>query len=578
MISRTINLFILLLCIPFLNYSQNIRSINISGNISFSQDDYLNWIGINQDSKFFPGISDTIRNRISNELKQSGYFHYSIESVEMNQPDSMNISINVKINEGAPTLVNKVIFSMLESDSSIVKKFFTQLEGNVFTPSVTETAFNEILDYYENVGFPFASVEINSLFFFHDSLTNENLVDLYLSVRQGTRAVINRVEVIGNSKTKEDVIIRASRISVGQPYSQKTIDEAPARLSRLRYFDLVEDPLFYLTPANEGVLRFNIRETQTNNFDGIIGYVPSSGADKKGYLTGFINIQLRNLFGTARNAQIRWIQENRFSQELELKYLEPWLFNYPFNAELDLFQRKQDSSYVQRRFETKLEYLASHEISAALLFATESTIPSENNNLLLSKSSSLTSGVNFKIDSRDDFYAPTGGIYFLNTYKYTSKTINNNLTSNRIGLQRFEIDFSYFLEIFNNQIAMLSVHARQLGGGNTDISDLYFLGGTNTLRGYREKQFQGHNLLWSNLEYRFLLSRRSFAFAFLDNGYFLRKADAEKAIDKISAYKMGYGFGLNIETGIGVLGVSFALAKGESLSEGKIHFAIINEF
>jgi outer membrane protein insertion porin family len=41
---------------------------------------------------------------------------------------------------------------------------------------------------------------------------------------------------------------------------------------------------------------------------------------------------------------------------------------------------------------------------------------------------------------------------------------------------------------------------------------------------------------------------------------------------------MGYGFGIKIETGIGVLGVSFALAKGDSFSDGKIHFGIVNEF
>ena len=43
-------------------------------------------------------------------------------------------------------------------------------------------------------------------------------------------------------------------------------------------------------------------------------------------------------------------------------------------------------------------------------------------------------------------------------------------------------------------------------------SDLYRLGGTNTLRGYRENQFLGSRIFWSNLEYRFLLTQRTFAF------------------------------------------------------------------
>jgi outer membrane protein insertion porin family len=75
-----------------------------------------------------------------------------------------------------------------------------------------------------------------------------------------------------------------------------------------------------------------------------------------------------------------------------------------------------------------------------------------------------------------------------------------------------------------------------------------------------------------------LLSRRSFAFLFFDSGYFLRNEDEIRNIPESSSFKIGYGFGLNIETGLGVLSVSFALAKGDSFGEGKIHFGIVNEF
>lgn len=140
------------------------------------------------------------------------------------------------------------------------------------------------------------------------------------------------------------------------------------------------------------------------------------------------------------------------------------------------------------------------------------------------------------------------------------------------------MDFSTFYEIFSRHILALSIHGRELRGSSFEISDLYFLGGTNSLRGYREKQFQGNRLLWSNFEYRFLLTRRSFAFLFFDSGYFLRSEDLIQDILKISDVKLGYGIGINLETGLGVLGVSFALAKGDSFSDGKIHFGILNEF
>jgi outer membrane protein insertion porin family len=43
-------------------------------------------------------------------------------------------------------------------------------------------------------------------------------------------------------------------------------------------------------------------------------------------------------------------------------------------------------------------------------------------------------------------------------------------------------------------------------------------------------------------------------------------------------FKTGYGIGIQVETGLGVMGVSFALGEGDSFSNGKIHFGLINEF
>ena len=81
----------------------------------------------------------------------------------------------------------------------------------------------------------------------------------------------------------------------------------------------------------------NVKEKNTNNFDGIIGYIPPRTEDEKGYVTGLVNVTLRNIFGTGRAAAVRWQKLDRNSQELELKYLEPWLFGYPFNLNGELF-------------------------------------------------------------------------------------------------------------------------------------------------------------------------------------------------------------------------------------------------
>jgi len=334
------------------------------------------------------------------------------------------------------------------------------------------------------------------------------------------------------------------------------------------------------------VLLISVKEKQTNNFDGIIGYIPAVNPGQSGYLTGLVNISLRNLFGTGRAAAVRWQQFDRFSQELELKYLEPWLFNFPFNFNGSFFQRKQDSSYVQRNLKAGLQFLATEDISAAVFVSSESVIPSAlaNSPFTVYNSNALTTGVNLTIDTRDDPYAPTAGILFSNSYSFSRKTIYGPAKyitpelQTRVSFKRIEVGFNYYHELFDRQVAAIGLHGRELNGPSFEISDLYRLGGTNSLRGYREDQFLGSRIFWSNLEYRLLLTRRTFAFLFFDTGYFYRKAEPERNILKTEGFKIGYGLGLNIETGLGVLGVSFALARGDSFSDGKIHFGLVNEF
>jgi len=117
-----------------------------------------------------------------------------------------------------------------------------------------------------------------------------------------------------------------------------------------------------------------------------------------------------------------------------------------------------------------------------------------------------------------------------------------------------------------------------LRGPTFENSDLYRLGGTNSLRGYREGQFLGSRIFWSNLEYRALLTIRSYGFIFFDTGYYLRPGEPDRNIDKSEDFLYGYGLGLNLETALGVLRVSYALGKGDTFSDGKIHFGILNEF
>ncbi len=576
-------------------FPQTIESIHVSGNKNFSEEEIIGWSEIKPGDKVFPNLIDTLKSKLALQFGNRGYFHCAFEKTFLeNNPDSLKLKLSIAVEEGEPTYVNKMIITGLDSLFSLrIIPMFDYMKGRIFNKFELEENISSALSYFENDGYPFAKIIVSSIYFFSDTLKNEYLADIHLTFDKGINSRIDKIEISGNLSTKDYVILRELRLKTGEEYSQRVIDDISKKLNRLGYFEPVAEPQFFLNPKNDGVLRIEIKEKQTNNFDGIIGYIPGTAPGESGYLTGLVNVSLRNLFGTGRAAAIRWQQYNKSSQDLEIRYLEPWLFNYPFNFTGSFFQRKQDSSYVQRRIEGSIECLATENISASVFLSSEAVIPTQSEVPVFTvfNSNAVTTGINLKIDSRDDPYSPTEGILFLTSYSFSRKKIygsdqyiapgtSSNLSADQtnINLQRLTLDLNGFYELFNRQIIALGVHARELRGSFFEISDLFRLGGSNSLRGYQEDQFFGNRISWTNLEYRLLLTKRTFGFLFLDTGYYLRSADPLRNILKNEGYKIGYGLGFNVETNLGVLRVSFALAKGDSFSQGKIHFGIVNEF
>jgi outer membrane protein assembly factor BamA len=568
--------------------AQKLSSFDVNGNFNFDDSEYLKWSELRITQPIYSGIIDSINSKVSRNLLFQGYYFFNINSTKLIvSDDSVSCKIIMDIDEGNPVIVKNIFFDGIDTTADIYfVNQFEYLRSQIFNKEQIELSIEQLLSEFENSGYPFAKIEIKSIDIYSDSLANKNYANIYLNIISGNANKIDKVIVRGNTSTKDYVIIRELRLESGEPYKQNRIEEFPNRLNRLGFFEPVSIPQFYISSKNEGVLLVEVKEKNTNNFDGIIGYIPPGKNENSGYITGLINISLRNLFGTGRAAAIKWNKYNRDSQELDLKYLEPWLLGFPLNINLELYQRVQDTTYVQRKFEGAFEYLATEDISASLILATESVVPTVRTIPVFTvyNSSYLTTGANLRIDTRNDPYSPTKGYLFVNSYTFSRKTINGPVEyitptlQTSVDLQRFASSFYFFYELFSRQILAVGVNARELRGSTFENSDLYKLGGTNTLRGYREEQFLGSRIFWSNLEYRSLLTRRTYGFLFFDTGYYLRPEELEKNIPQKEEFLYGFGLGLNIETALGILRVSYALGKGDTFTDGKIHFGILNEF
>jgi outer membrane protein insertion porin family len=269
-------------------FAQTIEKVNVHGNSIFDTEDYLKWINLSPGEKIFPGIKDSVKKRVELNLSERGYFFSKAETIlKPNPNDSKKTSlIELNVSEGVPTYINRIILLGENlSDSLKLLSLFNYQIGKVFNKSALEENFSLVLDHFEEKGFPFAKVIISSFDFYIDSVSGKNLTTIYLKIDPGKLTKIDRIELKGNSKTNDYVILREVRMNSGIYYSQKLIDQIPKKLDKLRFFDPVQTPSFYFNSRDEGVLLIEVKEKETNNFDGIIGYLP---ADKQKNESGYL--------------------------------------------------------------------------------------------------------------------------------------------------------------------------------------------------------------------------------------------------------------------------------------------------
>ena len=521
--------------------------------------------------------------------RNHGFYNFRFDSIRAQfSDDSVHIRLVFYFTEGIQLLIHEINFTGQRSvPSEHLRQLMETTVGNPLNEQMLESDIRSILNFYSNNGRPFTKITSDSIAI---DRTDSSRLLLSLVVDEGPKVFLNEMQIDGNIFTKTEVIVREARMEPLAPFHQGKIDRIKRRIDRTQLFASVSEPQLYIASAAApdsliGGLSISVKEGKANLFDGIVGYVPSTAPNAKGYFTGDVFVMFRNLFGTGRKANVKWKRENEVTQELELQYREPWLFGIPLSVNAAFFQRKQDSSYVKTRLELRGEFAFTEELLIGMNVTNESVYPAADlKQFSVFESSVLSVGGEILYDTRDNVLNPTNGIRYSTTVQQGAKKITgpqqylSPAIERKYTVQKYSLDAEGYISTFFRQVVLLGLHGKQVTSSRLELSDLYQFGGTTTLRGYRENQFFASKIGWLNLEYRFLTGRASSLYGFMDGGYYYRPADALKTTAAQENSLYGYGVGIRLETGLGILNVNYALGEGDSFSNGKIHIGIINEF
>lgn len=527
--------------------------------------------------------AEQIKNGIDQILKRyqdQGHLFTRIAIDEQKDEFAMHIS------EGLPLKIGTIRICDRDSvlDREIVSRI--DLRPKKLASETIEFNVDQILTYLGNNGYPFGQIVVDSLIIRQDSDGKTVLLDCYFTVKPGPKVTIDSIGVQGNTTTRRAVVIREMRLKPGETYQQNRIDRSRLRLVRSGLFQQVDEPEIYLDQQGHGLLVVRVSEGNPNQLNAVLGYNPAMTNREKGYFTGLIDVAFRNLLGTGRGVEAYWQKKDRRSQELRFHYLEPWVAGYPLNLGAGFQQLIQDTSFIRRQILLEIEFPYSDVLSFNSHLGSEEVLPDSMGQILyqLPESNSWFSRWGLSYDTRNDPINPSRGVLYQTQFEFARKTVraapsalDRLVNQGKFRRERWLVDFELFIPTFRWQTALLGLHGRQVKSNENyvSISDLFRLGGTRSLRGYREDQFWGEKIAWLNLEYRYLLTPRSRTFVFVDAGYFYHKDRYQKISE---GYKYGYGFGLRIETRLGIIGIDYGLASGRSLSSGLVHVGLTNKF
>ncbi len=476
-----------------------------------------------------------------------------------------------------PSSVDSLLRRSGFSSSDMVGRFFSTVEVEEFVAAV--------LDGLGGEGYPLASASVDPEID-DDSVT----VGLLVSVVTGDRVVVGEIDVAG-SEGSRDLITLASGVRIGQTFTPDLADDVQGRIRRLNLYASVDEPRLYRTKEGKYGLLITVTEGNANTFDGVVGFQPGTAPGENGVFTGFVNVVLRNAFGAGRKIAARLDIPTRGSQEIELRYGEPFIFRLPIDVEFGFRQRQEEETpaltgYVERSFTGDAFYSFTDawaiRVGGTLGFTLPLADSTGDCSRQLLNSRTLASTVGIIYDSRSNVLNPVSGLRYSTSYTYGGKELRgstacvDSTVPTSDTRQRVDLDVESYLPLPGSFVLASGLHFGQVSGEYLEENDLYYFGGQSTVRGLRENLIRASRRLWGSGEIRFILSENSFAAIFVDAGYYSTPPlrDALETDD----WTYGFGVGAQIDTPLGVAKISFALGEGDTFETGKVFIGLVNQF
>ncbi len=514
--------------------------------------------------------------------------------VSPNSESETDVSITVKIIEGRQIRIGTLTLTGNQrfSEDEIRDKLGLK-QGKLFTEATLTRGIVRVQTLYSEHGYPKVEIEPKDIVLSQETAT----ADFQLHIREGSQIQIGDVKVSGLQKTKTEVVLREIPVKPEQRFDQRNIDTSYRRLRNLGYFYQINPNVLEASETADKInFHAQVTEAKTGRLSGVVGYAPPDAeVDAAPQLTGILEASETNLLGTGRQFNLYW--KSGLLRIFRISYAEPWVFGKPVTISVEYGQLKQqpidreqftgfpsnDSGIVSeersssisaitnfgRVFEGTLTlgYKQINVPNTGLPLTALTPFEIQSPTAVLSTEFQPYSGTKYSVtfrltrDTRD---------YFLNPTRGRRDSVALEVSRSDFRLRKVWLSLQQYLPTWRKQTIAFELYGAAAWGVNIPPTELFYLGGATTLRGYDEDWFSGPRRVYANIEYRYLVGPDSQIFVFTDLGA-VTLTETPSVFDRL---RVGYGFGARLESRGGILRLNYGLAAGDSLLRGKIHVSL----
>lgn len=521
-------------------------------------------------------------NLIADQYFNNGYVNVKVGEPEVKLlEDRSGLVVTIGITEGDQYRTGSIGFKgdLLEKDEVLAQGLRLK-KGEIFNRANLRADVLGLTDFYADKGYAFTNVtplsKINP---------DQKTVDITFDFEKGEKVFIDRITVIGNTKTRDKVLRREIKVIEGDTYSSTGLKKSKQSLTNLGFFEEVNIATAKGSADNKLDVNVEVKEKPTGTFSIGAGYSSLDG------LIGQGSVSQGNFLGLGLKANLAASLGGK-SSTYNVGLTDPYFLDSRWTLGADIYRTEREYLDFTRRAtggDIKAGYPLSDTMRTLWMYKYEDKKIFDINTSsedIIPETTSTTSSISASLtrDTTDFRLDPTRGMV-------------NNVSIEVAGIGgtsrfiRYFGDTTLFFPMKWSTVLSLkgSLGYIQEIGKDIPIDELFFAGGINTIRGYEGRSISPYKLTSSgdptyiggdkeaifNLEYTFPLLKDAGlkGVAFFDAGNVYDNSQT-----MFSSFRMSYGAGIRWISPMGPLRLEYGIPinprDGIDKSSGRFEFSI----